>query len=262
MVISQKMVTLPGDVKHKTPMVSFVGNSGSGKTTLLEKVIRELKERGYRVAVIKHSHHGFELDIAGIPWDERIHAKTKTKTAKGAWKKGKGVDPTVLATIEAELKAANPPAPVAAVPVPLAPVATVPVPLAPVAAVPVPLAPVAAVPVPPVAIPGAPIPPAVGGVISPAPPVAVVPGAIAPHMQLTADQITGAAVTIIPAPARLDITHEQMMNQVNVALQDANNPVNAQDLPALCTEFGLQNLHECAANPQVIDLIYQRLGGI
>ncbi len=65
MVISQKMVTLPGDIKHKTPMVSFVGNSGSGKTTLLEKVVRELKGRGYRVAVIKHSPHGFELDIAG-----------------------------------------------------------------------------------------------------------------------------------------------------------------------------------------------------
>ena len=65
MVISQKMVTLPGDIKHKTPMVSFAGNSGSGKTTLLEKVVRELKERGYRVAVIKHSHHSFELDIPG-----------------------------------------------------------------------------------------------------------------------------------------------------------------------------------------------------
>jgi molybdopterin-guanine dinucleotide biosynthesis protein MobB len=45
--------------------VSFVGNSGAGKTTLLEKVVRELKARGYRVAVIKHAHHDFEIDHEG-----------------------------------------------------------------------------------------------------------------------------------------------------------------------------------------------------
>jgi len=47
------------------PVVSFVGNSGAGKTTLLEKVVRELKARGYRVAVIKHSHHDFQIDQEG-----------------------------------------------------------------------------------------------------------------------------------------------------------------------------------------------------
>jgi len=46
-------------------VVSFVGNSGAGKTTLLEKAVRELKARGYRVAVIKHSHHDFEIDHEG-----------------------------------------------------------------------------------------------------------------------------------------------------------------------------------------------------
>jgi molybdopterin-guanine dinucleotide biosynthesis protein MobB len=38
------------------PIISFIGSSGSGKTTLLEKVVTELKKRGIRVAVIKHSH--------------------------------------------------------------------------------------------------------------------------------------------------------------------------------------------------------------
>jgi len=47
------------------PIVSFVGNSGAGKTSLLEKVVRELKTRGYRVAVIKHAHHDFEIDHEG-----------------------------------------------------------------------------------------------------------------------------------------------------------------------------------------------------
>jgi molybdopterin-guanine dinucleotide biosynthesis protein MobB len=45
-------------------IVSFVGKSGSGKTTLLEKVITELKQRGYKVAIIKHSHHENDLDTA------------------------------------------------------------------------------------------------------------------------------------------------------------------------------------------------------
>jgi len=49
-----------------TPIVSVVGKSGSGKTTLLEKLIPLLKERGYRVAVVKHHVHGeFEMDRPG-----------------------------------------------------------------------------------------------------------------------------------------------------------------------------------------------------
>lgn len=48
------------------PIVSIVGRSGSGKTTLLEKLIRELKQRGYRVAVVKHHYHaGFQFDVPG-----------------------------------------------------------------------------------------------------------------------------------------------------------------------------------------------------
>jgi len=45
-------------------IISFVGKSSSGKTTLLEKVIAELKSRGYKVAIIKHSHHKDDLDTA------------------------------------------------------------------------------------------------------------------------------------------------------------------------------------------------------
>ena len=47
------------------PVVSFIGLSNSGKTTLLEKVIKELKIRGYRVAVVKHCPHGFDIDHPG-----------------------------------------------------------------------------------------------------------------------------------------------------------------------------------------------------
>ncbi len=41
-------------------------SSGSGKTTLLEKLIPELKRRGYRIATVKHhSQAGFDIDQPG-----------------------------------------------------------------------------------------------------------------------------------------------------------------------------------------------------
>ena len=46
-------------------IISIVGRSESGKTTLLEGLIIELKQRGYRVAVIKHASDDFELDKVG-----------------------------------------------------------------------------------------------------------------------------------------------------------------------------------------------------
>ena len=46
-------------------VVSVVGRSNSGKTTLLEKLIVELKRRGHRVASVKHSSGGFQLDHPG-----------------------------------------------------------------------------------------------------------------------------------------------------------------------------------------------------
>lgn len=43
----------------------FTGTSGSGKTTLVEQVIPCLIRRGWKVSLIKHAHHGFDLDRPG-----------------------------------------------------------------------------------------------------------------------------------------------------------------------------------------------------
>ncbi len=51
--------------KLVAPIVSIVGKSKSGKTSLLEKLIPELKGRGYSVGVIKHDIHDYEIDIPG-----------------------------------------------------------------------------------------------------------------------------------------------------------------------------------------------------
>jgi len=47
------------------PVISVVGKSNSGKTTYLEKLIRELKNRDYKIAIIKHDVHGFDMDKPG-----------------------------------------------------------------------------------------------------------------------------------------------------------------------------------------------------
>lgn len=49
---------------------------------------------------------GVEVDSAGLPWDARIHAETKTKIKDGTWRQKRGTDPALLAAVEAELRGA------------------------------------------------------------------------------------------------------------------------------------------------------------
>ena len=46
-------------------IICIAGRSQSGKTTLIEKLIPVIKEKGYRVGSIKHSHHIFDFDKSG-----------------------------------------------------------------------------------------------------------------------------------------------------------------------------------------------------
>lgn len=43
------------------PIISFTGRHNSGKTTILKGVIGYLSAAGLKVALIKHSHHGFDI---------------------------------------------------------------------------------------------------------------------------------------------------------------------------------------------------------
>ncbi len=49
----------------KNKVLGITGYSGSGKTTLIERLIPLLKEKGLKIAVIKHDVHGFEMDREG-----------------------------------------------------------------------------------------------------------------------------------------------------------------------------------------------------
>ena len=47
------------------PIIGFAAYSGTGKTTLVKQLIQCFVEKGYRVGIIKQSHHDFEIDIPG-----------------------------------------------------------------------------------------------------------------------------------------------------------------------------------------------------
>ncbi len=50
---------------REIPVFSLVSYSGTGKTTFLEKLLPALKQRGIRVAVVKHDAHEFIIDYEG-----------------------------------------------------------------------------------------------------------------------------------------------------------------------------------------------------
>jgi molybdopterin molybdotransferase len=50
---------------ESVPIVSIVGQSQSGKTVLMEQLIAEFKRRGYKVAALKHSRGGMQIDLPG-----------------------------------------------------------------------------------------------------------------------------------------------------------------------------------------------------
>lgn len=86
-------------MQRTVPVVGLAGYSGSGKTTFLEKLIAQLKGRGYRVGVIKHTDHPVEFDRPG----------------KDTWRHARaGADVVVLASpdnVTAVRKYKSPPGP-------------------------------------------------------------------------------------------------------------------------------------------------------
>ena len=51
---------------NSVPVISIISSkSGIGKTTLIEKIIKVLKNKKYKVGIIKHDVHKFEVDYPG-----------------------------------------------------------------------------------------------------------------------------------------------------------------------------------------------------
>jgi len=55
-------------------VIGLAGWSGAGKTTLLARLIPYFIGDGLRVSVIKHAHHGFDVDVPGK--DSWVHRQS------------------------------------------------------------------------------------------------------------------------------------------------------------------------------------------
>ena len=52
-------------------IIGIVGLKNSGKTFFISEIIKNLKSKSYRIASIKHAHHGFDIDHQNT--DSYIH---------------------------------------------------------------------------------------------------------------------------------------------------------------------------------------------
>lgn len=52
-------------IQYARPVFGLSARSGTGKTTLLTRLLPVFRQRGLRVAVIKHAHHNFDPDTPG-----------------------------------------------------------------------------------------------------------------------------------------------------------------------------------------------------
>lgn len=159
---------------------------------------------------------GVDLDAKGLPWDNRIHAESKGKIADGTWRKKRNLDPTVLATVEAELRQVMGAAPAA--PLAHAAIATVAAGFTPTPT----SAPAVAVPAP---TPTAPIAP----VVASAPQVTAPPApAVAP----------AAAPGEVPADARAQFV--ALVGRASAAIQ--GQKVTQAEVNQCCADAGVPAL--------------------
>ena len=175
-----------------------------------------------------------ELDVNGLPWDERIHAGTKAKNADGSWRQRRGLnDPALVARVEAELRArvANRdagPGMAEALGEDAAKLAAMG------------MDPLSGQPLPTGGYVPAPPPMAAGGTAAnvPPPPVVATP----------------------PAPAAPDaLTYDGFLAWVTPKMMDGSTPFDK--VAAALSASGVSSLQELRDNPAAIPAVYQALGG-
>jgi len=65
-------------------VIGLAGWSGAGKTTLLSRIMPHFLGMGLRVSVVKHAHHGFDVDVPGKDsWVHRQSGATEVLVSSG-----------------------------------------------------------------------------------------------------------------------------------------------------------------------------------
>jgi molybdopterin-guanine dinucleotide biosynthesis adapter protein len=90
--------------------IAIAGYSGSGKTTLIERVIPCLVMEGYKVSLIKHAHHEFDVDQRGKDsWRHREAGATEVLvSSSNRWALMHELRGATEPTLEEQLKHLSP----------------------------------------------------------------------------------------------------------------------------------------------------------
>jgi molybdopterin-guanine dinucleotide biosynthesis protein B len=72
--------------KDRVPLISIVGTSKSGKTTFIERLTPVFRDKGLRIASIKHHHLNFEIDKAGKDTYRHMKAGASTVVLSSPYK--------------------------------------------------------------------------------------------------------------------------------------------------------------------------------
>jgi len=213
---------------------------------------------------------GVKVDGEGLPWDQRIHASTRTfRQSDNTWKLRKGADPALVETVKAELRTCM------AVPAPVAPVVTPPVPQPPVVAAlsgswTPETAHVIGIPVPPA--PPADEPRNYSGAQSggytpqpppvPAPPVTIIMEQEAPTtMTPTLDRypdVPGSVVTLSPAPGAMSFTDFVTWATGKMVAKE----ISRTQLEEACKSEGISSMPMLQNRPDLIPAIHKFLASI
>jgi hypothetical protein len=187
-----------------------------------------------------------ERDKSGIPWDERIHSRERTKNKDGSWRDKRGVDAAVrtavLAEIAGTISPVEPPAPSVPTPPPTPPVV---------------------VPVPPSNVvslrPGVPVPPAAAGVPDAEKPVVVPQPPVNPtangQAQSSATAVSSAAAGASPSK----LTFPALVSKINQGL--AGSKITQDDIQLACSELGIAGVAALAdpVNAHLTDAVAAKL---
>jgi hypothetical protein len=187
-----------------------------------------------------------ERDKSGIPWDERIHSRERTKNKDGSWRDKRGVDAAVKTAVLAEIAGTVTPVepPVPRVPTPPSP-------------------PAPSVPVPPSNVvslrPGVPVPPENAGVPNPPQPVVVPQPPVNPtangQAQSSATAVSSAAAGASPSK----LTFPALVSKINQGL--AGSKITQDDIQLACSELGIAGVAALAdpANAHLTDAVAAKL---
>lgn len=89
--------------------VSKLTTEGNWSLSKLEAAVKSEPQPKFEIQDKEVNESSDELDINGLPWDERIHSSNRKKNKDGSWQKRRGVDEEVVKEVAGELMAETAP---------------------------------------------------------------------------------------------------------------------------------------------------------